>query len=132
MGWYSGRVREPLLDGASVKLAGQEFVVAPFNIRRMRATAKAREVLRRVAQGAIDPDSGEAIAAITEIAAAALSANYPDISAAVLDDHEGLRPADLTAIIEAVRKVNGGEENGPGEASAPPRGAWNEPKTGIE
>ena len=57
MDWYSGKIRAPLLDGVPVTLAGQVFVVAPFNIKRMRVTAAARSVLREVGDGTRDADS---------------------------------------------------------------------------
>ena len=53
MNWYTGKVREPLLEGKAVTLAGQSFIVAPFNIRRMRQTAAARRRTRGRRAGAI-------------------------------------------------------------------------------
>ncbi len=131
MGWYTGKIREPLIEGETVALAGQPFVVAPFNIRRMRMTAGARSILREVGASKRPADSNETIAAITEIAAVALSANYPDITAAMLDEHEALRPADLRAVLEALGKANGGGDEPPGEAKAPRSGASNAQPTGI-
>lgn len=131
MDWYVGKVREPLLEGETITLAGQRFVVAPFNIRRMRQTARARELLRELSQRGPTADSDEAIAAITEIAAVALSANYPDMSAATLDQEELLRVADLSLVLDAARKVNGGGDGGAGEAPAPASGAANELGTGT-
>jgi len=130
MGWYSGRVREPLLDGVQVTLAGQVLVVAPFNIRRMRMSAAPRAVLREVGEGKRDADSDSAIAAITEIAALALSANYPDVTAALLEENEILRAADLSLVLETLRKANGGDDS-VGEAGAPAPGASSGPATGI-
>src|SRR5581483_8258123 len=104
MGWYTGKIREPLIEGEPVTIAGQQFVIAPFNIRRMRMTAAARAILREAGASRRPADSSEAIAAITEIAAAALSANYPDVTAAMLDEHEALRPADLRAVLEALNR----------------------------
>ncbi len=131
MNWYSGKVREPLLDGEAVILAGQAFVVAPFNIRRMRITSHARAVLRAVGESKLVADSDESIGAITEIAAVALSANYPNITPAVLDEQEELRPDDLSAVLEALRKANAGGDEDAGEARAPLNGASSVQTTGI-
>jgi len=130
MDWYSGKIRAPLLDGVPVTLAGQVFVVAPFNIKRMRMTAAARSVLREVGDGTRDADSDGAIGAIAEIAAAALSANYPDVTATMLEENEALRAADLSMVLEALRKANGGDEPA-GEAGAPATGALSKPANGI-
>ena len=130
MGWYSGKVREPVLEGVPVTLADQAFIVAPFNIKRMRMTAPARAVLREVGEGEREADSAEAIAAITEIAAVALSANYPDVTATLLEEHEALRAADLSIVLEALRKANGGDDAA-GEAGAPATGVSNAPATGV-
>ena len=129
--WYSGKIREPLLDGVQVTVAGQILVVAPFNIRRMRMTAAARAVLREVGEDKRDADSDAAIAAVTEIAAVALSANYPDVTATLLEENEVLRATDLSIVLEALRKANGGDKSA-GEAGAPATGASNEPATGID
>jgi hypothetical protein len=132
MGWYSGKVREPLLDGVKVTLVGQAFIVAPFNIRRIRMTAAARAVLREVGEGKQDADSDLAIGAITEIAAVALSANYPDVTAAVLEENEALRATDLSLVLEALRTANGSGDQSAGEAGAPATGASNAWATGID
>ena len=132
MDWYSGKVREPLLDGVQVTLAGQAFIVAPFNIRRMRMTASARAVLREIGESKRDADSDAAIGAITEIAAVALSANYPDVTAALLEENEALRAPDLGLVLEALRTANGSGGESAGEAGAPAPGASNASATGID
>src|SRR5205814_6806464 len=102
MEWYTGKVREPLLEGETAIVGGQAFIIAPLNIKRMRMTAAARATLREVSEAGIASDDARAIAAITQIAAAALSANYPDISEQSLDENEYLNTGDLGAVLEAM------------------------------
>jgi hypothetical protein len=132
MGWYTGRIREPLLDGVRITLAGQAFIVAPFNIRRMRMTAAARAVLREVGDSKREADSDAAIGAITEIAAVALSANYSEVTATMLEENEALRAADLSLVLDALRRANGSGDQSAGEAGAPAIGASNASATGID
>jgi hypothetical protein len=73
-----------------------------------------------------------AIGAITEIAAVALSANYPDLNASLLEENENLRAADLSRVLEALRTANGGGDESVGEAKAPATGASNASATGID
>ncbi len=129
--WYQGRVRDPLISGETVTLAGQSFVVAPFNIRRTRETASARHVLRQMnAPGNAweGPDSEPAIRAMTQIAAVALLANYPEITADMIE--ENLAFPELLAVLEALNKLNRGGEGNPAAPEAA-GAAMSETRTGT-
>ncbi len=94
MSWYSGKIREPLLDGEKITLKGQEFVVAAFNIARALEAAKARD-----ARGDAAPESEKGIIGLVAIAAVAMSANYPEMTTAML--FEELSVAELGEILRA-------------------------------
>jgi hypothetical protein len=94
MTWYTGKVREPLLPGEKVTLKGQEFTIPAFNIRRSREAAKARD-----AMGDAAPESERGITGLVGIAAVAMSANYPEMTADLIEQE--LNVAELTEILKA-------------------------------
>jgi len=94
MTWYTGKIREPLLDGEKVTLKNQEFTIAAFNVRRAIEVAKARD-----AMGDAKPESEAGITGLVAIAAVAMSANYPEVTPDLL--FEELSVAELAEILRA-------------------------------
>ena len=118
---YEGKIREPLIEGEAIILRGQSFVIASFNIRAARDTAKARAVMRQVRDKVLADDSEEAIDAYTRVAAIALRANYPDVTDAWVAD--SLKMRELMIVINALTKANRDPEAGEAQAPAVTTGA---------
>ena len=96
--------RSPMIEGVTVTVKGVSLIVPPFNIRRSKQTGNDRAALR----AATSFDSPEAIAAMVHIAGVALRANYPDLTDPEIEDE--LRIEDLSAILQALGKANGGDD----------------------
>jgi hypothetical protein len=123
--FYQGKIKEPLLEGVEVVVAGQSFVVPPSNIKREKLMIPDRVVLEK---NAVDTSAEQQIAAsdaLTHIALVALQPNYPELTADMLEEH--LKTTDLLVILNGLRKANGldddsAPETGSGEVRGPQDG----------
>ncbi|HLW71570.1 MAG TPA: hypothetical protein VKS22_13220 [Candidatus Binataceae bacterium] len=130
MTFYTGKIREPLLEGVEIDLKGQKFTVPPSNIRREKLMIGDSYVLQK----GVDHQTPEQQTAFTDalihVALVALEPNYPELTSALLE--EQLQTRDLMPIFIALRKANGfnDEEPAAGEVAGP-QGGPATPATGI-
>jgi len=117
--------RNPLIEGVTVTINGQAYIVAPFNIKRSKDTGQDRAALR----AATSLDSAEAIGAMVHIAGVALRANYPDLTDESLE--EELKLDDLSTILRALGKANNGGEEESGEPAGTASAETLAPPTGT-
>lgn len=103
-----------MIPGIAIAMGGREWVVPPLTLRQLR------QLLPKLRQlSAISAAMGEGeIAVLGEIVAAALSRNYPEITAAKVEELVDLGNARevLAAILEGSGLRRQG--NSPGEAAA--------------
>ena len=102
-------------DGVALRLGGRDWIVPPLNFRQLKALAP---VFARV--GAIDARLGEKeIDDIVRLVHAALSRNYPDLTAD--DVAELIDLGNAASVVRAVAGVSGLAASGPPrEGNAPP------------
>ena len=106
--------QEPgLIDGVMVRIAGQNYLLPPLNLKQIKKYAPVLEGLR--------PDL-TSIDAIVDVVHASMSRNYPDITKEQLE--EMLDLGNVKVVLEAVTSASGlvvapqGELNMPEDSAA--------------
>lgn len=122
MDWYKGKTREPLIEGESITLVGQEFVIPRFRLWQHRDSSDARQVCIREKWA----DSSIVWAAKLTIMAVAMKANYPEMTEELIADNLDIDEYD--ALFSAVGRAFIRNPK-PGEAQAPEKPGQNLPPT---
>jgi hypothetical protein len=86
-------------DGRKVRMGGQDWVLAPLNLRQIRTTLK--DAIGDL-QGA---DTEKRLTAFVNIIHGSLSRNYPDITMEQVE--EMLDTGNIGAVVEAVMNTSG-------------------------
>lgn len=110
-----------MIDGVTVRMGGRDWVVPALTLGQLRKLGPRIDQISAGPGAAMD---GEAIAALVQIVAAALSRNYPDITAEQVEDLLDL--GNSQAVLKAVLTGSGlqpREGAVAGEASAVSIGA---------
>jgi hypothetical protein len=102
-----------MLEGISVKMKGQDYIIPPLNFKSIRKLQPDIEALGTIVPGAAM--TGDQIDTVMRVILTAMERNYPDLTAGELEDLVDL--GNLKAIIDAILGVSGyGQgETGPGE-----------------
>lgn len=122
MDFYTGKTREPLLDGETITLAGQDFVIPRFRLWQHRDVSEARSLCIREKWA----DSPTVWAAKMTIGYVALKANYPEMTEQLLA--EALDIDDFDVLFGAAGRAQIRTPK-PGEAQAPEKPGQNQPPT---
>ena len=104
------------VSGVAVEMNGVEYVVPPLTLRMLQDHAEDIDVMQSMdAESALGVDR---LAAVVRVAHAAMSRNYPDLTADDLHDLVDL--ANVSALVDAVLGVSGltptREVGSPGES----------------
>ena len=98
-----------IIDGTTVRMGGADYIVAPLTFKQLRALQEKFETMSSISSVVTLAQMD----AIIEIAHAALSRNYPDIS---IDKVENIIDMGNAAqVISAIIGVSGMEQKTPGE-----------------
>lgn len=102
-----------MIDGITVRMGGQDWVVAPLTLGQMRRLWPTIQKLGEIGAGM---DEGQ-IAGVSEIVAAGLSRNYPDMTPQMAEDllDLGNAGAVLHAVLTGSRLVPAVGEAAPAE-----------------
>jgi hypothetical protein len=88
-------------DGVTVKLGGVEYVIPPLNFRALRTIGPRVAGLGSINRIPTEDD----LRLITEIVLAALSRNYPEMTAEMLEDL--IDVGNMSVLLQAVMGVSG-------------------------
>jgi hypothetical protein len=92
-------MNQPKIDGHPVRMAGQDWILAPLNFRQLRVTLK---------QAFVDLQSSDTEArfnAFEQIVHASLSRNYPDLTIEQVE--EMLDMSNVMEVVDAVMNISG-------------------------
>jgi len=90
---------EPKIDGVTMKLGGEDYVIPPLNFRQLKNLYPVIEGM----QGETDPL--KRFEAVVKITHAALSRNYPEITLETVEDLIDLN--NLKSLIDAIMGISG-------------------------
>lgn len=99
-----------MIDGIVVKMSGEEYIVPPLSFKQLRSLQPRLALLSSV-NGI---PTTEQLEAVSEVVHAALSRNYPDLTADAVNDMLDL--GNMGAIIPAIMGVSGLVTAGEGSA----------------
>ena len=91
-----------MIEGTSINLGGQDYIIPPLNLKQVRLFTP-----RLTKMDTLDQDS--TIALNVEVIRAALSRNYPDITADQVEEMIDLR--NMAPVFQAVMNQSGLEQS---------------------
>lgn len=92
-----------LIDGTTVRMAGQDYTVPPLSFKQLRNLRGTFEQIASVKDGAIPTD--EQIGAMIDIVHAALTRNYPELTKEQVENMIDLK--NMQTIVTAIMGVSG-------------------------
>lgn len=102
----------PLIDGVAIRMGGRDWIVPPLTLGQMKRLLPKLRILR---DGLVDADA-EDIDTVIELVAAALQRNYPEMTAAQVEDLVDM--GNSRHVITAILTGSGLRSAGEGEAEA--------------
>jgi hypothetical protein len=103
-------MRQPPIDGAKIRMGGEDWVVPPLNLRAVRLHEQMIKDIQTVGS------QFEGLPKIAAVALAALQRNYPELTLEQVEDL--LDMGNALSVFRAIIGQSGFEEARPGGASA--------------